>query len=162
MARKSARAEEIVIRLDTDLLPNELRPNPSQVRRWFTRNILQGVWGILFGWTGSKPRPLAVTDAGWLKVAASSVPFEHNIVFSGIAGDAWSGDLSFPTIVSRIDVFVWDNPLLFQRATQEGVYEGEIEIPLNSMYSFDAVTSKVRVMNKNAGSPARYQIVGWY
>lgn len=162
MPRKPASIEEVNLRLDADLLPLDFSPQPTQVRRWFTRNVLQGVWGILFGWTGARPKPLAVTDAGWLKVAASSVPFEHNSVFAGTAGDVWSADLVFPQNVSRIDVFVWDNPLLLQRATQAGVYEGEIEIPTNSMYSFDVVTSKVRVKNKTAGLAARYQIVGWY
>jgi len=160
--RKSSRLEETVVRLDSNLLPEELNPNPSQVRRWFTRNILQGVWGLLFGWTGRKIKPIAVTDAGWVKVAASSVPFEHMIVFSGTASDVWSGDLVFPSVVSRIDVFVWDYELSIQRAYPEGVYESEFVIPANSMYSFDVITGKVRVKNANAGQNSRYQIIGWY
>lgn len=162
MPRKPAEVVEVTLRLDTELLPLDLSPNPSQVRRWFTSNVLQAIWGLVFGWTGTRIKPIAVTDAGWLKVAASMTPYEHNSVFAGTAGDVWSADLVFPQNVSRLDIFVWDNPLVIQRATQAGIYEGEIEIPTNSMYSFDVVTSKVRVKNKTAGLASRYQVVGWY
>lgn len=162
MARKPATVEEIGIRLDVNLLPEELSPNPSQVRRWFTNNILQGIWGLLFGWTGRKIKPVAVTDAGWLKVAASSVPLEHMQVFSGTASDIWSGELVFVNTVSRIDVFVWDYDLTVQRAYPGGVYEAEFVVPANTMYSFDVITEKMRVKNATAGQVARYQIVGWY
>jgi len=162
MPRREARKEEVMIRLDANLLPLDFSPGPSQVRRWFTSNVIQAIWGVLFGWTGNKVKPISVTDAGWIRVAASSVPFEHNSNHAGSAGDTWGGDLTFPKIVSRLDVFAWDNPLLFQRAAEAGVYEGEIEIPANAMYSFDCTTEKVRVKNKSAGNVARYQIIGWY
>jgi len=160
--RKSARIEEKTIRLDASILPETFAPKPSQIRRWFTSNVLQGIWGIVFGWTGKNVKPISVTDAGWMRVAASSVPYEHNVNHSGNAADTWSGDLTFPKIVSRLDIFVWDNPLSMQRAAEGGLYESEIEVPANTMYSFDCTTEKLRVKNMTPGSVARYQIIGWY
>jgi len=162
MPRKPSKVEETNFRLDANLIPEDMNPQPSQIRRWFTNNVLQGVWGLVFGWTGRKVKPLAATDAGWLKVAASSVPYEHMTVFSGTAGDSWSVDMVFPSAVSRIDVFVWDYDLSMQRAYPEGIYEAEFIIPGNSMYSFDVVTEKIRLKNTVAGESSRYQIIGWY
>lgn len=162
MARLPARPEETPLRLDANLLIEEFKPQPTQVRRWFTSNILQNAISILCGWTGRKPVPLSATESGLLNVATVSVPFVHQKVFVGTAGDLYSPDLVFPEYVDRVDVFVWDNPLVFKRAAPGGIYEEEIELPANSMYSVDVTTEKIAVKNKSAGLVARYQIVGWY
>jgi len=40
------------------------------------------------------------------------------------------------------------------------VYDDEIEIPANTVYSLTIQTTSIRIKNKTAGSVARYQIVG--
>jgi len=162
VARQPAKPEETPLRLDANLLVEEFNPHPSQVRRWFVSNILQKTISILCGWTGRKPVPIGATDTGLLYTASVGVPYAHQKVFAGSAGDAYGSDLVFPEYVDRIDVFVWDNPLVMKRAAPGGLYEEEFEIPANSMYSFDATTEKVAVRNKSVGQVARYQIVGWY
>lgn len=162
MPRRPATPEETPLRLDVDLNVEELNPYPRQVRRWFTSNIVQRTISLLCGWTGKRPRPVEVSETGLLYTASVSVPLVHQKVFSGSAGDAYGSDLIFPEPVDRLDVFAFDNPLMFKRAAPDGLYEEEIEIPANSMYSIDVVTEKVSVKNKTAGLTARYQIVGWY
>jgi len=97
-----------------------------------------------------------------LHVASVGVPYLHSSIFTGIAADSFSADLIFAELVDRIDITVWDYGLIFMRAAPEGLYEGEIELPANSVYSIDVTTEKLKVKNKTAGENARYQIVGWY
>ncbi|MBC7343856.1 MAG: hypothetical protein H5U03_00185 [Clostridia bacterium] len=162
MPRRPATPEETPLRLDADLNVEELNPHPRQVRRWFSSNIVQRTISLLCGWTGKRPRPVEVSETGLLYTASVSVPLLHQKVFAGQAGDAYGSDLIFPEPVDRVDIFVFDYALVFKRAAPDGLYEEEVEVPANSMYSFDAVTAKIAVKNKTAGQVSRYQIVGWY
>jgi hypothetical protein len=136
--------------------------DPPAVIRFFTSNIVTRTIAHLIGWTGSKSLRLKCTAAGVLKTAPIGTGYEHNDTKSGTATDAWSSAITFDEIVSTIDIFTWDNPLNFQRSADGVTFEDEIEIPANSVYSFDCATHSFKVQNKNAGFASRYQIIGWY
>lgn len=53
MPRRSAKVEEIIQRIDEDLL-TDLEQQPSQVRRWFTNNIVNRAISYLTGFTEEK------------------------------------------------------------------------------------------------------------
>jgi len=164
MARKSARAEEVIIRLDRDLLPNELRPNPSQVRRWFTRNILQGVWGILFGWQGEKPIALKARSDGVLVVADVGAGFETYEVFKGSALDNYDVTTTFEPKEkgARWDILIKSYDAVISFKDKTGLlWLPDMEMPVG-FHSIDVVSSGIRIKNKTAGNNAEFEIVVYY
>jgi hypothetical protein len=161
MPRYNAKVEETLLRLDANLMPEELAPHPTEVRRWGTSNKIQYVLGLLMGWTGKQPKLLRATSAGILKVAPTGVGYEHNEVKAGNAPDAYGAAIAFTAVCSTVDVFIWDFAALISRSPDGLAFDADIELIANSMYSFDAATLSFKVMNKVALSVARYQIIGW-
>lgn len=62
--------------------------------------------------------------------------------------------------VSRLDIFVWDNPLIIQFWLPLEAFGQEIEIPVG-FYSVDIRTNSIQYKNKTAGQTARFQVIGW-
>ena len=152
--------EERVQKVKAHLL-EDLEFEPEQVRNFYTTNIFGRALAHLVGWTGTKARMLRCTAAGELKVAPTSTGIEHHDTGSGSGPDAWGGTKYFDQIASRVDIFVWDNPLLIRRTPIVGTWEDEIEVPVG-FYSIDAVTAGYQIQNKTEGQVARYQVVGWW
>jgi len=164
MPRKPAREEEMTIRLDSDLLPAELRPNPSQVRRWFSRNILQGVWGILFGWTGKKPVVLKARTDGVLVVADMGAGFETYEVFKGTGTDTYDATNVFTPASkgARWDILIKNYDAVVSFKDKTGLqWLSDMEMPVG-FHSVDIVSSSVRIKNKNAGYYTMFEIVTYY
>jgi hypothetical protein len=64
--------------------------------------------------------------------------------------------------MGRIDIYTFDNKMIFKR-TRDGVtWDDEIELFKDSFYSFDCNTLQFNIKNYTAGLVARYQIIGWY
>lgn len=125
----------------------------------YTVTIAPGANKLELTITGALAGDLAVL---WYDIGDTALnpPYAHHEVKAGNAGAAYSADLAFSAAVNRLDIFVWDYPLLLKRGLG-GTYGDPIEIPPNSVYSVDAITEIVSVKNALAGV-ARYQIVGWY
>lgn len=88
-------------------------------------------------------------------------PYEHYDAKTGTATDTWGADITLAAKCHRLDVFVWDNPLLV-KAGIGGTAGDEITVPANSVYSMDVMCEFVAVKNAEVGKAAKYQIVGWY
>jgi len=164
VARKSSRIVESIIRLDSDLLPEEFNPNPSQVRRWFTRNILQGVWGILFGWTEKKPIALKARSDGVLVVADVGAGFETYEVFKGSALDNYDVSTTFEPKEkgARWDILIKSYDAVVSFKDKTGLlWLPDMEIPVG-FHSIDFVSSSIRIKNKTAGNNAVFEIVTYY
>lgn len=161
MPRKPATPEEFAIRLDTDLFPYDLRPAPAGVRRWFTRNILEYTLSLLQGWTGKRPVLLAANEMGHLKVAVASTAYTCQLVVAGTAGDAYGIDIVLARLTSRLDVFIWDNTVMFKRSSDGITWCPEYEIP-PGCYTMDTLTKAFNIRNKTAGAVARYQVIGYF
>jgi len=145
-----------------DVVQEDLKFEPEQARRFFVNNFITRTFARLFGTALDKPIALKATTAGELKVAPVGAGYEFNDTKSGSATDTWSPALTFDQIVSRIDLTIWDNPAIIGRTIDGVTWQDDIEVPANTMYSFDASTKAVRIKNKTAGAVARYQFVGWY
>jgi len=164
VARKPASVEEVNIRLDRNLLPEELNPNPSQVRRWFTRNILQGVWGILFGWQGERPIALKARSDGVLVVADVGAGFETYEVFKGTALDDYDVTTTFEPKErgARWDILIKSYDAVVSFKDKTGLqWLPDMEIPVG-FHSIDFVSSSIRIKNKTAGNNADFEIVVYY
>jgi len=159
MPRRSVEIERENFNVVADFSVKDVTTRPAYPRRWFSSNFLQRGLSYLLGWTGSRFVRIAVTDAGWVKTTASPVTYEHNETFSGNAADTYTTH-TFSSICSEVDVFVWDNAAIIQRSYDGAVYDDEIEISANTVYSFTIQTTSIRIKNKTAGNVARYQIVG--
>ena len=152
--------EERVQKVKAHLL-EDLEFEPEGVRNFFVTNIFGRVFAHLVGWTGKKARMLRCTSAGELKTAPTSTGIEKYTRVSGEASDAWVGPYDFEPEVSRIDTFVWDNPMEIKFVITPGVDGVDIEVPVG-FYSVDLRSTGFKVKNKTAGQNARYQVVGWW
>ena len=155
--------KRIIQKLDEFSLPEkDVSFIPKTIRNFFIENIIKRAFVYLFGYDGHKFVRLKCTSAGALKTAPLGTGFEHNDTKKGTASDDYGSDILFDSIVSRVDVFIWDNDAIIKRINADGNYEDEIEIPAGTMYSFDCSTKGFNIKNKTAGQNARYQVVGWY
>ena len=128
-----------------------------------TKEVIRAI-AYLLAWnknTGN-PQKVTVTSDGSLRVAQTGAGFEYNDTKTGNAPDAYGSMLVFDQVVGRIDVFTWDNPCLIKRSLDGIVYQDEVEIPANGVYTFDAATAGINIINKTPGSVCRYSIIGWY
>jgi len=162
--RKSSRVEETNFRLDVNLIPEELRPQPSQVRRWFTRNVLQGVWGLVFGWTEQKPVVLKARSDGVLVVADMGAGFETYEVFKGTGLDIYDPTNTFTPAArgARWDILIktYDAVVSFKDKT-DLQWLPDMEMPIG-FHSIDVVSSSIRIKNKTAGNDCVFEIVVYY
>jgi len=137
---------------------------PKYVREYFIDNLLKRVFAYLFGWdieTG-EPRKVAVNPDGSLRVTVTGESLSINDTKTGTAPDAYGARVDFDVVVSRIDIFIWDNAALLMRSMDGNIFMDEIEIPANSFYGIDARCHSFKIKNKSVGFPAVYQIIGWY
>ena len=142
-------------------LLEDLAFEPERVRNFYTSNIFMRALSHLVGWTGKRAKMLRCTQAGELKTAPTSTGIEHNDTQLGDAGDIYGPMVKFDQVVSRMDIFIWDNPVAFKRSIDGTTYDMPIEIPVG-FYSVDAVTVGFAIRNNTEGQAARYQVVGWW
>ena len=152
--------EERIQKVKEHLL-EDLDFEPERVRNFFTSNIFTRAFSHLVGWTGKKARMLRCTEAGELKTAPTSTGIEYHDTRSGDAPNEYAGVITFDQVASRLDVFIFDNPVYFKRyLTAESDFD-DIEVPVG-FYSIDAVTYGFEIKNKTGTSQARYQVIGWW
>ncbi len=70
-------------------------------------------------------------------------------------------EIEFPSEVVTIDFFNGTTDLLVVPHFLGMMDAGEILIPANCQYSFDANASGLKVIN-NTANPNSFQVVGWY
>jgi len=162
MPEKSHTPTEIIQNIIQDDIQEDLKFDPSSPRRFFITNIFSRALAHLIGWTGQKSVRLTATAAGILKVAPTGAGFQYNDTKAGSAADAYGAPLAFDTIVSRVDLYIWDNSAIIKKTLDGVLYQDEIEIPPNVFFSFDCNVHSINIKNKTALAVARYQIVGWY
>ena len=142
--------------------------DPGQVPQWFVTNAIQRCMAWLVAWYGNKLRRLQCTNTGILKVAETGTGFTYSVIGSTqfSAQNPGPQGQGFTSPIGRLEVFVWDYPLMLYRSPDPVMFPTDlqtpIEIPANTMYSFDAYTEEIMLMPKTAGSWPRYQYVGWY
>jgi len=155
--------EEVWQNLIENYFKEDVSLDPEFVERFFVSNIVQRSLAHVVGKTDSGAVRIRATSAGELKVAPSGTGYEHNQTIAKFTvADAYAEKI-FSQVVSRVDITTWSFGIIIKRKPIAGAgYEGEIEIPANTMYSFDCSTIYVSVKNATPGSNASCQIVGWY
>lgn len=141
----------------------DVKLDPDYVERFFVSNKVQRSLAHLVGQTDEAAVRIRATAAGELKVAPTGAGYEHNLTIDKFAvADAYA-EKTFTRVVSRVDITTWSFGIVIKRKPTAGAgYEGEIEIPANTMYSFDCSTIYISVKNAVPGSNASCHIVGWY
>jgi hypothetical protein len=61
-----------------------------------------------------------------------------------------------------MDIYVFDNRVIFKRSYDGQTWDDEWEIFQDSMLSIDVLTKSFNVRNATPGAPARLQVVGYY
>ena len=143
-------------------LLEDIELDPAQVERFFVNNLVQRTLAHLVGQGKNDAKLIRSTEAGALVTAPTATAFEDYDLEQVTFADDNADQVIFSQVVSRIDLTIWTNPVLF-RLSPDGIrWGGWIEQNADSAYSFDCNVAKLEIKNKNAGSNARYQIVGWY
>lgn len=172
MPRKPARTEKMELRVDEDLLP-DLNIYPSQVRRFYTDNVLEPRLAYLVGFTDTrKAVMLRATATGLLKVSSFPPVFSRyyvnptsNVVgFNTISGTAIITE-AFPETVTRVDIYSKDADI-YVELSNDGVVWGPkilVQGSLNQVMSIDFEAKAVRFSNVVTDGTANgsYQVVGY-
>ena len=137
---------------------------PTHVPEYFVNNIVQRTLAYLLGWDKDKREPvkLKAMPDGSLCTVTSFSPITKNETRAGSAVDAWTNLSPFTDLTISVDIFIWDNAAIIGRTVDGITWQDDIEIPANTVYSFDGQTKQIRIRNKTAGLTVRYQVVGWY
>ena len=144
-----------------EFIQEDLDFDPPQSRRFYTTNIFQRTLAHIVGWTPWGARMLRCTSAGELKTAPTSTGIESYQAEKGAGADTYQ-NVTFEQMVSRIDIFVWDNPAQLRLSKDGGLtFFDEFEVP-PGFYSVDMRAVLCQIMNKTAGQMARYQVIGWW
>lgn len=154
--------KRVTQRLQAQNLFEELGLDPKYVPWMFVDNVIQRVLARTMGQGPYGPVTIKCNEEGALFVAGVGGAYIRNVNLSGSAPDAYGAALVFTSPVGRIDLFTYDNIMLFKRSRDNINWDDEIEIFKDSFYSFDCVTLAFNVKNKVALSVARYTVVGWF
>lgn len=162
MPRKSAELEEVIQRLDEDFL-TELRQFPSQVKRWFTSNVIQRALAYLAAFTEEgKARTLKCTADGKLKVVAAGAGFTDYTVKKGTAADDYTADntFEFSSGYSRWDILIEDNDAIASFKKENAVWGDDITLKVG-YHSVDFSAVGIKIKNRTASYNAKYEIVAY-
>jgi hypothetical protein len=148
--------------IQSENLFGEIDAEPRYIRKWYVDNIITRTLARIVGQGPYGPVPAKCTADGSLAVVARGGAFDHYVVKNGTASD--EGVIqTFDEVVSRIDIFIYDNPAIVQLRRDLVIAMGDdIELFKNSFYSLDVYTKQVKIRNQTAGANARYRLIGWF
>ena len=160
MAGKSAKVNSIDQMVDANLTISDFEHRPSQVRQWFTNNIIRPMFSHLVGWTGTKAIMLRATNAGILKTASVGSGLERVESLNGTATVTESGDITFAEAVSRVRIIANTYDMLF-RSSRDGInFEDQIHIKHDVEQSFDITCTSFRVQRYDVND-VDYEVEGY-
>ena len=148
--------------LVSQVFGEDVELDPAQVERFFVTNLVGRSLAHLVGQGKTSAKLIRATEAGAAVTAPTATAFEDYDLEQVTFADDNADDVEFSQVVSRVDITIWTNPVLFRLSPDGTRWGGWIEQNADSAYSFDCNVTKLQIKNKNAGSNARYQIVGWY
>lgn len=154
--------KRVIQRIQSQNLFEDLDFDPKYVPWMFIDNVIQRAFALCLGQGPMGPRRIACTDEGALFVAGIGGAYTRNVNKTGAAPDAYGAPIVFTNPVGRLDLFTYDNQMVFKRSFNNIDWDDEITLFKDSFYSFDCVTKAFNVKNKVALSVANYTGVGWY
>lgn len=157
---EDARVDVILQRIEEEV-GDEVKLEPTHIRRYGVNNIFQRTLSYLFGWTDEgKPIKLRSTAAGWLKVATTAgTAYEHAERKTGIAVAVKSNWIAFATGVGKVDVFVKDFDMWFISSINGTSEEGAIRCLPNIRNVFEITCTHFKVQRADVND-VEYEIVG--
>lgn len=172
MNGKSARVVSLDRVVDANFNISDFEHRPSQVRQWFTNNIIRPMFAHLVGRADGKSVMLQATAAGVLKVASSSVAIENYSVNDAVVGFGYFSIASAATVTvdlgdiySVIDLYSRDNELYVELDNGNGSFGDKILMRgnLNEVVSRDMVVERVRASNvvTDGSKDSKAMVIGW-
>ena len=160
MVGKEAKVSSINRVVDANLNISDFDHRPSQVRQWFTDNVIHPVFGHLVGWADTKAVMLRATAGGVLKTASVGSGLERMESKTGVATDVESGDIAFTDVMSRIRVIANDYDM-YLRTSRDGInYEDQIHIKHDVEQVFDISTQSFKVQRYDINDVV-YEVEGY-
>ena len=149
-------------RITSENLFGEIDAEPRYIRKWYIDNVLTRTLARIVGQGPYGPVAARCTADGSLAVVARGGAFDSYVVKEGTADDTGITE-TFTDVVSRLDIFIFDNPALVQLRRDLVITLGDdIELFKDSFYSLDVYTKQVKIRNKTGGAKARYRLIGWF
>ena len=156
---KEARVDVVLQRVEEEI-GEEITAYPQHVRRFGVNNIFQRTFAYLLGWqSNGKPKKVAVTSGGLLKVAISGAGFEQVDTLEGTAGVNWSSALEFVWTPNRIRFEALDYPYIAKFSIDGVTWSDEIYVDGDMPRDFDINAKYVKV-RRYGGTDATYWIIG--
>lgn len=154
--------KRIVQKIHAENLFESFPLDPAYVPWFYVDNVLQRVLARTLGQGPYGPVPIRCAPDGSLFVAGLGGGYTQNEVKKGNAPDAYGAATAFSAPMGRIDLYTFDNKMVFKRSRDGVTWNDEIELFKDSFYSMDCTTLQVKLHNYQAGLIARYQLIGWY
>jgi len=149
-------------RIQSSKVPETLDFDPRYVPWFYINNVLQRVLARTYGQGPFGPVPIRCNADGSLYVAGLGGGYTDNETKTGNAPDAYGAAIEFSAPMGRIDLYTFDNKMIFKRSRDGVKWNDEIEVFKDSFYSMDVTTLQVKLHNYQAGLIARYQLIGWF
>ena len=160
MKGKSAKVVSIDRMVDANLNILDFKHRPSQVRRWFTNNIIRPMFAYGVGWTGTNAVMLRATTTGFLKVASVGAGLDRVEASTGLAVAAESGDIVLGDIASKVRIIANGFDMYFRPSRDGTNYEDQIHIVAGAPETLDLTCQSFRVQRYGAND-ALYEIEGY-
>jgi len=149
-------------RIQAENLFETIGLDPKYVPWMYISNVIQRVFARTLGQGPYGPVPIKCNEDGSLYVAGLGGAYTRNQNKTGTSPDAYGAAITFSQVAGRVDLFVYDNKMLFKRSRDNVTWDDEIELFKDSFYSFDCNTLAFNVKNYTAAQNARYAAVGWF
>ena len=160
MAGKEAKVNSIDRIVDANLNIEEFEHRPTQVRQWFSNNIIRPMFAYMVGWTGTKAVMLRSTAAGILKVADVGSGLERVDTQGGLAQAVESAAIAFVDTVSKVRVIANTNDM-YLRTSRDGTnWEDQIHILADIPQTFNIACHSFMVQRYGVND-VNYEVEGY-
>ncbi len=160
MVRKSTKVISIDRIVDANLNIQDFGHRPSQIRQWFTNNIIRPMFGYLVGWTGTHAVMLRATTTGFLKVASVGAGLDRMEAFAGAAVAAESADIIFTDTVSQVRIIANTHDMYFRPSRDGTNYEDQVHIIAGEAETLDMTCAAFRVQRYGVND-VNYEVEGY-
>jgi len=144
--------------------PRELELYPGEVRQYDVGNRFERRLSYLVGYDGRNFHLLKAGKDGMLEVISYPPAFERYVVERATLSEGGTTELKIEgeEYIKRVDIYVYDIDVYLQFAY--GIFQ-EYGDPIKihpGFYSYDFLTTKVKLTLTEAGGSTEVQIVAWY
>lgn len=160
MVGKSAKVVSIDRMVDANLNIQDFNHRPSQVRRWFTNNIIRPMFAYGVGWTGTNAVMLRATATGFLKVANVGAGLDRMESLTGTALAAQSAGIDFTDTVSQVRIIANTHDMYFRPSRDGTNYEDQVHIIAGEAQTLD-ITCASFMVQRYGINDVIYEVEGY-